>query len=699
MGDRESKKNNTNNNKPKGCPAEYNLLENQLCELKKYTSCTDQNTGITKYKVAEGCAPGYIDANDCLTKTGMYVCGETPCGNCHEEKCSDQYKDCSSDDYINAIGSGSECEEKYERYYDKKGNNIKYSECICDVTEYPYTDDTCAHTLSGAKCKGDYGTYWKNCIKICEYEDKDECESTNKNFACIEVDGCYEPNGCKADYELVNNECIKSNPCEAYPYTSCPASAIKCETCENNGTTYYKAITCDESQGYYHSDGECKPRDCSDFTWDTCPPNSSCDSASYFNNSHYVRTSCTTEDCKNDVCISAGQVKYQLSQCAGLTASNSAYLESGTEGCIKRKCENFDFTSKPQNANYETCANSKYSIESCKSYHHYQNGSCVVYGDKACVNHKLTEIPANAEYTTCSPDGGTTKYYQFTYCKSGYNFVDGACVEPSGVTETDYPFTTEAECEEGDFLCTYSNAIVSSKRRYKRTRCAYGFHYDNGVCIENDCSAYPFRYDRFDSNSPYMSGPSCEKPLPADGSMTDPDSRLTYIMLRQCEYGYKFDPNGTDCIKSIIPPELLCHDTSIEKGRHASQETYRLDSCAFINAYHYWNGCVPGYYFNGQECVANKCADFPFTSRPENSREIVYCKKGDEMRYRALSCLSGYRLNNHDCEPELCEGYPLAARPSNANVESCYSSEKVWKYRIKSCYNNYQLIDGVCVKK
>ncbi|MBQ7304161.1 MAG: hypothetical protein IJW75_04515, partial [Alphaproteobacteria bacterium] len=385
----------------------------------------------------------------------------------------------------------------------------------------------------------------------------------------------------KSNWTVSN--CEIESACQGYSHTSCPAGATKCETCEDNGTTYYKAITCDESQGYYHSDGECKPRDCSDFTWDTCPPNSSCDSTSCFDTNSCI-SKYGSPNYSNDICISAGKITYQLSYC------KLGYFESGTEGCIKRNCENFDFTSRPKNMATEQCGG-RYSAEKCSDavpYVHYQNGECVVYGDAACVNHKLTEIPANANYSTCSPDGGTTKYYQFTYCESGYNFVDGACVEPSGVTETDYPFTTEAECTNGNFLCSYSSAIVPSERRYKRTRCAYGFHYDNGICIENDCSAYPFRYDRFDNNSPYMGGPSCEKPLPADGSITDRDGRLTYIMLRQCSPGYKFDPNGTDCIKSITPPEARCYpnDGCSTNGYCPNQFTNRV--CKNSNTYTYW---------------------------------------------------------------------------------------------------------------
>ena len=689
VGASKSNKSDNNSNRTE-CPAEYNLSENQLCEAHKYQTCLNEKTGISLYKDL-GCdsAAGYYAINS-QTTDKKYICDAEVCGGCcNEFRCSDDYKSCLSEEYENVVGEGNTCTEKHEKYYVNNSPD-KFLECNCDTEKYPYSINNCSDTLSGAHCKGDNGVYWKNCTKICEYEDKDECESTNKNFACIEVDGCYEPNGCKADYELVNNECIKSNPCEAYPYTSCPAGATKCETCENNGTTYYKAITCDESQGYYHSDGECKPRDCSDFTWDTCPPNSTCDSTSCFDTnrciSHYG-----SPNHSNDICISAGKVTYQLSYC-GL-----GYFESGTKGCIKRNCENFDFTSRPKNMDTEECGG-RYSAEHCDlavPYVHYQNGKCVVYGDAACVNHKLTEIPANADYSTCSPDGGTTKYYQLTNCKSGYNLVDGACVEPSGVTETDYPFTTKEECTNGNFRCTYS---LTTHRRYKRTRCAPGFHYDNGICIENDCSAYPFRSERFDSDSPYKSGPSCEKPLPADGSITDPDGRLTYIMLRECSNGYKFDPNGTDCIKSIMPPEARCYPNNgcSTNGYCPDQFTERV--CKNSTTYKYWRECRTGYYFDGQGCVAKKCADFPFTSVPENSIGYAWCNKAGTDMYRAKTCKQGYRLNNHGCELNTCNGYSLTEKPTNAYYDTCYSGDKTF-YKVKSCYSNYQLTDGVCVKK
>ncbi|MBQ7303452.1 MAG: hypothetical protein IJW75_00845, partial [Alphaproteobacteria bacterium] len=299
VGASKSNKSDSNSNQTE-CPAEYNLSENQLCEAHKYQTCLNEKTGISLYKDL-GCdrAAGYYAINS-QTTDKKYICDAEVCGGCcNEFRCSDDYKSCLSEEYENAVGEGDTCTEKHEKYYVNDSPD-KFLECNCDTEKYPYSINNCSDTLSGAHCKGDNGVYWQECVK-----------------ACI-----------------------------GYPYKSCPASAIKCETCESGGVTYYKAIECNESDGYYHSDGECKPRDCSDYHLSVCPVNKLCDTKEIFDNS-------TTR--YNNICITAGQEKYQLNTCTTSYFTNDLYfyLSKNKMACEPIPCAHFNLKQKPANAEYE----------------------------------------------------------------------------------------------------------------------------------------------------------------------------------------------------------------------------------------------------------------------------------------------------------------------------------------------------------
>ncbi len=433
--------------------------------------------------------------------------------------------------------------------------------------------------------------------------------------------------------------------------------------CELASDGCWKVTECDEANGWYYSDGVCKPRDCSDYPLDEKAPNSSVYAKDYGWDSSYSNQSTGSA---NNECRTAGVKKYQLYICGTVRMKTSLYIPYGKIECQPITCSHFDKKTVPANANYYTCNNTSaenpYLIGSCKSGYYFKDGECVKIPDEVCKkNHPLTTCPDGANCKTCY--AGSNKYYAITSCKSSthvFNATGTTCVALTGVTETDYPYAKSADCT----AATPTNGSCSSKTvstspyvyRYYFSGCKAGYHFDNGKCIANDCSDYTLQKPKTSASYDWGKYASHDSSSCQYGSSSITDVKF---LLQKCDTTYKLE--GNDCVQVTNKPDEFVskyrgcgiYDDQYNEYTGSQYDGYLLGSTSSCNKewYDYIRGCAYGHHWNGTKCIPNNCPDFPFTEKPEHAKTYALCEKGSTFMYRAKSCEDGYRLNNHGCEP------------------------------------------------
>ena len=146
-----------------------------------------------------------------------------------------------------------------------------YSDCGCDLDDYPYTSSNCEFELRGEVCTDTGGNkYYTSCVDPCEpFEDKDcngfRCKETYEDEGCTDkckvcyLNSCdYEENlsyplesdcllGCdpSGKIEGCSTRCKVCETCsyEGHSLEVCPASnTCSSKTC--HGVTKYKITGC-----------------------------------------------------------------------------------------------------------------------------------------------------------------------------------------------------------------------------------------------------------------------------------------------------------------------------------------------------------------------------------------------------------------------------------------------------------------------
>ncbi len=483
MDDYEGLKDHTVDNAGCGIPGECMYKTQAACEsVYKYSICDTGSDGI----LGLGCYAPIV----CNSQAGNRMIMGNECGLYESNKIVDDY------------GCGR-CEVECRFGVEKDGIGSYYT----DVDECQNSEGTaaCKVDTTGCivptSCKSGYtiADDGKTCVESnCEYADEGECETTNFNSDCTQVDGCFVHTACKTGYFKNTNNSVDcgdrseigvsginsslwifmADPfgcgqCQ-YKFTSCteigmmdPASLadFNCTISGEFKLTTGESRTCWKScvpkAGQWTSAAECEAAN----------PGSVCEIASVSGGTIYYLPSTTCKDgytltdgtCVQDI-ITYGSITeceaanpgFVCDYYGGGYGDASKWVSTGTckdgytlsadgKSCVSSNpCAELGFGDNLYP--YDLCVSScSGSCSTGTPVRYYSTGSglascysCCAYKDQAACES------ANMGFA-CELDANGACYAPTTSCKDGYKLENGACV-PQTCEEGTY--SSKEECEE-----------------------------------------------------------------------------------------------------------------------------------------------------------------------------------------------------------------------------------------------------------
>ncbi len=364
------------------------------------------------------------------------------------------------------------------------------------VDEGAYSDGFYAPT---GECKEGYSLKDGACVANCEYADEGECETTNFNSDCTQVDGCFVPTACNVGSLTQFNpndlsKCMMGGRYHATklinidPY-GCGRCATDFDTCDQLGYVELPHASGGEALGagreflFLSSRGypvDCWILDgtCAYGTLEDCQANAS---GCQYNMGCYEATSCqdgytlTEGACVRDVITYSGLEECELANIMNkcepdgtgkyipTTCLDGAYADGTCKGVDNDSgdCET-DFVSSPceyDGKGYYVPVNCPRTKAACEAKYIYDN--CVKTPEANCWIPNGGKYPAPEASASCT--GKNTGAYGMGYA---------ICAE-----------TTEKACQTvyPGFNCQLVNDPALGNI-YAPMGCKDGYNYENGYC-------------------------------------------------------------------------------------------------------------------------------------------------------------------------------------------------------------------------
>ncbi|MBQ8870085.1 MAG: hypothetical protein IJ019_01765 [Alphaproteobacteria bacterium] len=393
--------------------------------------------------------------------------------------------------------------------------NQNYKKCVagnvvsCEALGFTNIefDSSCSKIVT---CPSDEN--FKLCAVVCDYKDKQTCETTYTNFECREdAYTCFSPTNCKTGY------CKSGTAC----YNVCDGSVYKYS--QNNKPANISSLT-GSCTGYVGtSGGDCSGSQVTVYSGFNC-------------SSGYCKT---TDECAK-IC-DPDVYKYYI--------GSPDLPEYASTNESSEKCTGYYSTSG------KDCAGSlttKYSGFNCEDG--YQKNAAGTGCERACTYDSELACTSANPGSVCSDSSGC---YEPSGCTAGYCSLNGTCKQlcnPSlyqyTSNNTDPNLLTGEHCE--GYIDTVDGGTCSgeSLKRYKDYSCPAG--YKKGIvgglnyCVEDpdyvgDCSSCTGGV----INSCPTGAGSCY-------SCKYPYQTLTFKCLQSCQSGYTLSSDKKTCTKKSV---------------------------------------------------------------------------------------------------------------------------------------------------
>ena len=437
-----------------------------------YSSRTNNNKDQPHYEIS-------------CSNYGMYAASQIPAGktcaksvtvknlkcygNC---ACRPEYQYTSSAcRSAGKVASGSSCDGKY-------------TECICDTSQYPHTSSSCAYTLSGSPCSDKYGAHYPKCVNPCEGLSDHDCGEygcKQTYDACAsKCEVCYTDNchnrtdnetdlGCEKYWTDCPSKCelgktCVPNSCPGYTLDKEPSEGSNYDECRpgcGNNSVKYKLYGCEEAYGFkLNSSGtDCEIAPCTEGTATTVSGCGTISNGSWTLDSLVIGSS-GYEPCH--MCVAACNAGYaqKETECSGFLPLGGKWTLSGSGPC--KKCS-------------VTCTNGG------------------TFNGVRCVT--------SCDYNTrCGnlPTGGSE------WIGDGIFNAATGCQGCKLVCKSGYTAVNNSSCQ--NLICAIhsskpagSSAILKANGKYEVTGCDTGYtqEIDNNACISCVClnhASYCQRY-------------------------------------------------------------------------------------------------------------------------------------------------------------------------------------------------------------
>lgn len=693
-----------------GCPIDYPFTDKGLCEADGYT-CTESanGSGCWKRTGSQTCPVDYPDTKPCLPSDKGYTTtqdsvqqGFNTCYKCAYE-CAPGWNagSCPAGLTCDAITSPVQCYQK--KGCDTSAGNYDTQQA-CELANPGYDCTQAANQCwvpgAASQCPAGYDTAiqtpadcgvggtngWKvefngtsggkqcgKCTALACETGTTQCEPAGTGFTLTSKEnGDYSGNtpcltctyACADNYYTSENACTNNS---AYQCSSVTDHGLTCwlrgnaEQCEIGSTKYQSVADCGDqgANGWTYTEhgmsgnlkcGECTPKTCQDGSSTArCTPGT------------YTQVASETEH------GAAGDSICYL--CTYACNESNAFSQQST-------CQAGGYTCTPTPAEHGIVCYVRNGSQTCPD-DYPSSTKCTPSGNGFTTTEDSTQVGDN----TC---------YKCTYaCATGW--TPGSC--PSGKTCTnsitspvacytgaqcpsDYPFTSQATCQEGGYTCTESASGSGCWKQTGSTSCPSGYStayqsVDNcgtskangwtfsssgtsgdlvcGKCTEKDCSSgqttacatSSYATVGTENTDAYSGDTQCftcsytcnntsgfdSCPTEASSCGTDSVSGCKYVISCDTSKGYILT-NGTCACDSRFS------HSSCPTGANCSQceGKYGIDSCKEEEGYIEDNGtCILVNAFNSKLTLTNQTA-IDITISAEESKDIYGIKNGANIK-------------------------------------------------------------------
>jgi len=305
----------------------------------------------------------------------------------------------------------------------------------------------------------------------------------------------------------------------------------------------------------------------------------------------------------------------------------------------------------------------------CASGYTYEGDRCK---PNPCDRNKypLTTQPDPKKGTIESCQSGHNFYFGYLACNDGYHKDKNLCVENDC---SSYPYA-ELPTDDSIGVINTEACILPTAEKYQYKSCYSGWTYNSGACNETVCNGSVY---------PYADHPGSK----AGGVISCKSGLITHYGYSSCNEGW--DKNGGYC--NVHNCDATTYPYTSNPGADAGKQ---ITCKSAENTYWGYTECNDGWTLRGGQCIENPCEGYSLTACVSKG-VCSSCKRGATMKYKIDTCFTGYYISSSTCTANKCEGYSLTACPPYGSCSTCLSGEDN-KFLLNSCPDGWYVNNGSC---